>query len=209
VVAGWQANRNLVQDPKNKGDLWSLTLEDKKATPLIATPFDEQHGQVSHDGKWIAYTSDSVGGRKEIFVQPFPTGPGRYQISFHGGDWPRWRRDSKELFFHFIAPNPDVPAIIGAFPGGSLASAMVSASGAAFEPSSPKEIVRINTVNYSHSGGDYQTYAVSADGKNILMVQFVPNAFGGNANQGAGDAVGPDPPLSITVAMNWASSLKK
>jgi len=193
-----------VQDPKNGGDLWVLTLEDKKAAPLIASPFNETRGQISYDGKWIAYTSNST-GRNEVYVQPFPSGSGRYQISFHGGDWPRWRRDGKELFYHMIANTPDTPAIIGAFIGGSLLSAAISANGAAFEPESPKEIVRIIAVNVPHSGGDYQTYAVSADGQRILMVQFA--GFG--STPAAAAATSPDPPLSITVARNWSSSLKK
>ena len=73
----------------------------------------------------------------------------------------------------------------------------------ALEPESPTEILRTWTLNYPHSGGDYQTYAVSADGKRILSLQFVLNT-GPTADPG-----GPDPPLSITVAMNWASALKK
>jgi Tol biopolymer transport system component len=193
-----------VQDPKNGGDLWVLTLEDKKAAPLIASPFYETHGQISSDGKWIAYTSNLT-GRNEVYVQPFPSGSGRYQISFHGGDWPRWRRDGKELFYHAIANTQDAPAIVGAFTGGSLLSAAVTAAGAAFEPGDPKEIVRMLALNFPHSAGDYQTYAVSADGQRILMVQY---AGVSNAPATAA-ATSPDPPLSITVAMNWASSLKK
>jgi len=196
-----------VQDPKNKGDLWVLTLEDKKAAPLISSPFNETHAQISPDGKWIAYTSDSVGGRNEVFVQPFPSGSGRAQISFHGGDWPRWRGDSKELFYHFIASTPDTPVFTGVFAGGSLSSAAVTANGAAIDPGTPKEIVRTIVGNFSHSGGDYPAYAVSADGQRILMFQIVSGS--GSNGAAAGDAVGPDPPLSITVAMNWASSLKK
>ena len=61
-----------VQDPKTKSDLWVLSLADKKATPLVNTPFNETHAQISPDGKWIAYTSDLVGNRREIHVQPFP-----------------------------------------------------------------------------------------------------------------------------------------
>jgi hypothetical protein len=71
-------------------------LSSVKAAPLIATAFNETHGRISPDGKWIAYTSNST-GRNEIYVRPFPSGACRYQISFHGGDWPRWRRDGKEL----------------------------------------------------------------------------------------------------------------
>jgi Tol biopolymer transport system component len=194
------------QDPKSGGDLWVLPLEgDKKPAPLIASPFYETHGQISPDGKWIAYTSNST-GRNEVYVQPFPSGSGRYQISFHGGDWPRWRGDGKELFYHAIATNQDSPAMSGLFRGGSLLSAAVVAKGAAFEPESPKEILRSWGLNYPHSGGDYHNYAVSADGKRILTVQIV-SLF--NVIGPAGDSGSPDPPLSITVAMNWASSIQK
>ena len=194
-----------VQDPKNGGDLWVLPLDgDKKPVPLIATPFNETRGQVSPDGKWIAYTSNST-GRNEVYVQPFPSGSGRYQISFHGGDWPRWRGDSKELFYHTIALTQDTPATTGQFRGGSLLSAAVKANGAVLEPESPKELIRTWGINHAHSGGDYQMYAVSADGKRVLTFQLVVSANGGPA----GDLGGPDPPLSITVAMNWAAGLKK
>jgi eukaryotic-like serine/threonine-protein kinase len=194
-----------VEDPKNGSDLWVLTLEDKKAAPLIASPFNETHGQISADGKWIAYTSNST-GRNEVYVQPFPSGPGRYQISYHGGDWPRWRRDGKELFYHMIANTPDTPAVNSAFRGGSLMSAMVTASGAVFEPGSPKDIVRTGAMNWPHSGGPYQTYDVSDDGQRILTFQL------GNLNSliaALGGLSGIDPPYSITVAVNWPSSLKK
>jgi hypothetical protein len=33
-------------------------------------------------------------------VRSFPTPGGKYQISKDGGNWPRWRRDGKELFFY-------------------------------------------------------------------------------------------------------------
>jgi Tol biopolymer transport system component len=194
------------QDPKNAGDLWVLPLEnDKKPVPLIATPFNETHGQISPDGKWIAYTSNST-GRNEIYVQPFPSGSGRYQISFHGGDWPRWRGDSRELFYHAIGTNQDTPALVGLFRGGSLLSAEVKANGAVLEPGSPKEILRTWGLNYPHAGGDYQMYSVSADGKRVLTVQVVTTTSGA---PGGPDNGSPDVPLSITAAMNWAGSLKK
>ena len=94
-----------VEDLKTGSDLWVLTLEDKKAAPLVATPFSETHGQISPDGKWIAYTSNSKDARNEIYVQPFPTGSGGWQVSNAGGDWPRWRGDSKELFYHSPVSN--------------------------------------------------------------------------------------------------------
>jgi TolB protein len=74
-----------VEDPKTGSDLWVLTTEDKKAAPLVATPFNETHGQISLDGKWIAYTDNSKDGRNEIYVKAFPVGSGGWQVSFSGG----------------------------------------------------------------------------------------------------------------------------
>ena len=55
-------------------------------------------GQVSPDGRWLAYSSNES-GRYETYVQSFPTPGGKWQISKDGGVHPRWRGDSKELFF--------------------------------------------------------------------------------------------------------------
>lgn len=84
--------------------------------------------------------SASSDDMNEIYVQPFPSGSGCYQISFHGGDWPRWRRDGKELFYHAIARNPDTPAETGVNLS-PLLSAAVSHSGAVFEAGNPKDIL--------------------------------------------------------------------
>lgn len=72
---------------------------DRKSVPYLKTPFSEQNGHVSPDGRWIAYQSDES-GRIEVYVRPFPNAPGgKWQISSEGGADPRWRRDGKELFY--------------------------------------------------------------------------------------------------------------
>ena len=96
-----------VQDPKTAGDLWVLPMERRQEArePFLATPADETHAQISPDGKWIAYTSNLT-GRKEVWVRPFPSGLGQWRISpdasTFGGDWPRWNRNGKEIFYHSI-----------------------------------------------------------------------------------------------------------
>jgi Tol biopolymer transport system component len=192
-----------VQDPKTGGDIWMLPLDgDKKPEPLIATMFNETHAQISPDGKWIAYTSNST-GRNEVYVRPFPSGTGQWQISNSGGDWPRWRRDSKELFYHSIGLTLGTPATIGFLPSSPFLSAAIAANGATLEPGSPKDFLRINGINIPHTGGDYQMYDVSADGQRVLYQQYV------NVAVGAVGAVGPDPELNLTFALHWASGLKK
>lgn len=39
-------------------------------------------------------------GRREIYVRAFPGGEGTLRISPGGGDYPRWSRDGKELYFY-------------------------------------------------------------------------------------------------------------
>ena len=186
-----------VRDPKTGGDLWLLPLEgDRKPSPLIATPAAETHGQISPDGKWIAYTSNST-GRNEVYVRPFPSGAGGWQISNRGGDWPRWRRDGKELLYHSLGRTLDAPALTVGFPGPIL-SAAVTARGATLEHESPKEVVRLTALNFPHSGGDYHTYSVSADGQRFLYPQLAPVSAATTAGGGPGAFPG------IIVALNWA-----
>ena len=84
-------------------DLWKLPIGGgRKPVALLNGEFNEFCGVVSPDGRWIAYSSDES-GRAEIYVQLLPEdGPmtGRkWQVSYEGGSWPRWRRDGKELFY--------------------------------------------------------------------------------------------------------------
>jgi DNA-binding winged helix-turn-helix (wHTH) protein/Tol biopolymer transport system component len=85
-------------NPKSKMDIWLLSTADRKPNPYLQTSFNELHGQVSPDGRWLAYTSDESGSW-EVYVQSFPVAGNRRTISTAGGAQPRWRRDGKELFF--------------------------------------------------------------------------------------------------------------
>ncbi len=60
------------------------------AKESIVTPAQDDTGRFSPDGKWIAYTSDES-GRNEVYVRPFPTGGGRWQVSTDGAEWIEWR----------------------------------------------------------------------------------------------------------------------
>jgi len=83
-------------------DIWTLRLgqagTESAAQPLLNSAANEAWAEISPDGKWLAYGSDSS-GRVEVYVQPFP-GPGqRQQVSFGDGDSPLWSRNGRELFF--------------------------------------------------------------------------------------------------------------
>ena len=77
-----------------------LDLQKKTApTNILADEFGERSPKISPDGNWLAYESDETGA-SEIFVRPFPAGPGKRQISNGGGAFPLWSSQGSELFFH-------------------------------------------------------------------------------------------------------------
>jgi len=75
---------------------------DRKPYAFLSTPFNEQGGVFSPDGRWVAYQSNES-GRDEIYVRPFPGPGGQWQVSTAGGSDPRWRPDGKELYY--LAPD--------------------------------------------------------------------------------------------------------
>ncbi|HEV8231125.1 MAG TPA: protein kinase, partial [Thermoanaerobaculia bacterium] len=76
--------------------------------PLIATNANESGAALSPNGRWIAYLSDETGA-EEVYVQSFPAGNERQQVSVGGGAQPRWRGDGKELFY--ISPDRKVMSL--------------------------------------------------------------------------------------------------
>jgi hypothetical protein len=82
--------------------------------PFVVTAADETHGQFSHDGRWIAYTTDES-GRREVVVEGFApdrvpaAAVGKWTISTAGGDKPRWSRNGRELYY--IAPDRKLMAV--------------------------------------------------------------------------------------------------
>jgi len=65
---------------------------------LMSGPFSLYGAVVSPDGRWLAYVS-SEGGQPGIFVRPYPSGEGRWQISTPQGFEPRWSGTGRELFY--------------------------------------------------------------------------------------------------------------
>ncbi len=73
--------------------VWSYASAHHNAGGAVFQPSRPNQAQ-----RWIAYTSDES-GRNEVYLQSFPDGNQKLQISASGGDSPLWRADGKELFF--------------------------------------------------------------------------------------------------------------
>ena len=124
-----------IQLPPAGFHLYALPLAgDRKPVPLVNTEFISHEGQLSPNGRWLAYRSFES-GRSEVYVQGFAPDPskprGKWQISITGGELPRWRRDGKELFYHF---------------GNTFFAVDVKTEGASFEAGIPRPLFDAATV---------------------------------------------------------------
>ena len=141
------------QSPKGDVDLWALPLTGNRTPfPVVQTPFIEDEGQFSPDGRWIAYQSNKS-GQDEIYVQAYPGPAGSQLVSTEGGSQPRWRRDGAELFY--VAANNMLMVV-------SIGSAMEQR----LSTSKPVPLFRTRL-----EAGDQpkQQYAVAPDGQRFLM----------------------------------------
>ena len=152
-----------------------------KVRPLVQTPFVEENGEISPDGRWLAYDSDES-GRFEIYMGPFPdVNSGHWQVSPGGGTKPLWARDRQELFH--VAPS------------GALMSVHVD-RGATWSAGWPTRLFE-GPYFFGDAGNSARTYDVSPDGKRFLMIKPV-----GGFDQTAA-------PASLVVVQNWFEELKR
>jgi Tol biopolymer transport system component len=143
--------------------LWVLPLSpvaERKSALYLKGQSNLRNAQFSPDGKWVVYASTEA-GQPEIFVQSFPTPEARVQVSSGGGNFPRWRKDGKELFYRAL--------------DGKLMAAAVRAGGSTLQFATPAPLFRLTDPVGLHA----YPYDVSADGQRILAL--VPEASEGAA----------------------------
>jgi serine/threonine protein kinase len=125
-------------------------------TRFLTSKGNETNGQISPDGKWVAYASDES-GNWEIYVTSFPGAAGKWQVSRGGGTEPRWRGDGKEIFY------------IGS--SGMLTAVPVSID-AGFATTTPTPLFQIQS-RAQISSTDIFSYDVAKDGKRFLVNRYV------------------------------------
>jgi len=95
-IVVWRSKNTTIA---GSGDIWIFPFSGAgKPFPFLQTQFDEYPAVFSPDGRWVAYASNES-GRYEVYVTSFPMPGSKWQISTAGGNWPRWRRDGRELFY--------------------------------------------------------------------------------------------------------------
>jgi Tol biopolymer transport system component len=144
-------------DNKTRTDLWVLpVVGDRKPRSFLRTDSNEQWGQFSPNGQWVAYQSNES-GRFEIYVLPFSGPGGKKMVSTSGGIHPRWSRDGTELFY--LAPD------------GTLTSARIVVTGQTIEPGVPVPLFPTRIVGGGGNLAGYRhQYDVAPDGRFLINV---------------------------------------
>lgn len=88
----------LVADPQTLLNIWAMPLTGgRKPFAVVESPREDLNGQISPNGRWLAYQSNES-GRHEVSVRRFPNGI-PVQVSVEGGTQPRWSADGRELYY--------------------------------------------------------------------------------------------------------------
>jgi Tol biopolymer transport system component len=131
--------------------LFDLILRDLRGAgaerTLVGSGEDDSFGQISPDGRWLAWASDES-GQYEVYIAPFP-GPGALvQVSRAGGSQPRWRPSGGELFFKT--------------PDNTLVAVPIESGSGTFSVGAPVPLFQVvEFVGW--------TYDVAADGERFLV----------------------------------------
>jgi tricorn protease len=136
-------------------NLMALPLKGDNRKPILIaqSSAQEKNGRFSPNSQWIAYQSDELGNRNEIFLQPFPEPTSeRRRASIDGGSSPEWGPEGKELYF--LSPDNHLMA----------ATVTYSENGRSVELGKPAPLFSLPL------GADY---TVSADGQRFLIIEPV------------------------------------
>jgi serine/threonine-protein kinase len=127
----------------------------------VATSFTELNGEISPDGRWLAYQSNES-GLMEVYVRPFPSvGDGRWQLSNGGGATPAWSRTTQELFYTNGDTMMRVPFV----------------TSPTFSAGRPEQLFR--GLPFASGGG--RSFDVAPDGKRFIAVKDVGRTDDGPA----------------------------
>ena len=175
---------NVQRGSTSEWDIWTLSVDDGETQSLYDTPGTTYQGaELSPNGEWLAYQSDSSTGTTDIYVEPFPPTGSRHRISQDGGLYPLWSPEGSELFYR---PSAGVTRI-------TLRSVdIVTEPAFAFSNEQTLPIEGFTVV------GSYRDYDMSPDGERLLMV-FPAD------RPDSGEPARPQ----INIVLNWFEELKE
>jgi Tol biopolymer transport system component len=164
-----------VQGHETQEDIWYTTLDGSgEPKPFRVTAARETKPRISPDGRYVAYVSDES-GQREIYLTLFPSGEGKWQVSIGGGNYPRWGKSGRKLYYRYdacdvveVTVQTDPTLVLG----------------------KPVQLTDCAALNLTQRG--FATYEVSQDGEKFLMLQS------NNPDRETID-------VGITVVQSWAT----
>jgi len=149
IAGSWSGDGRLLAFQANQNVM--VREADGTIKAALTTPAFEREGRFAPGGRWLAYRSNET-GRDEVYVQSYPPGSGKWQISTDGGAQPMWAPGGRELFYKS---------------GNRLMIADVE-MGTTFKAGTPRLLVEMPLPE--RSAGDPSRFAVTPDGKRFLVI---------------------------------------
>ncbi|HET7451167.1 MAG TPA: protein kinase, partial [Thermoanaerobaculia bacterium] len=182
VAEDWSRDGRFIvyrsYDPKQQEGIRLLTVGSRAPAATLPGTAQGSNAQISPDGGWILFLS-SESGRREIYVQRFPDGAAREQVSVDGGGSPRWSPDGKEIFFVSL--------------DGKMMAASFDSAGAIPKISLPRPLFPVSRVQLEegYPGTQASDWDVAPDGRFLMLLPVSEK-----------DAT------VLTVVLNWAAGLE-
>ena len=111
-------------------DLWITPIAGGAPRRLIRDRFSEYGGEVSPDGRWIAYLSNEA-GVDDVYLQSFPAPGHKTRVSTGGANRVWWMPGSDELCYRTL--------------NGPLMGARLTRQGDEIEVAEPRLVLRFPT----------------------------------------------------------------
>ena len=137
-------------------DIWLAPLEGSSGPrAFVATEAAEWSGQVSPDGRWLAYWARDTFGGVDVYVISFPDGDRKLQVTQGGGGYPLWSHDGTELFYY----HEDAYYVVEVTSGASLSFG------------TPEKLFK---GEYGVDDDFGRDYCVAPDGRFLMMKPLLP-----------------------------------
>jgi len=151
--------------------------EDDDSADFVHNSVCNDFPALSPDGRWVAYSANFVG-----VVERFPEGGERHQLSGGVGQFPRWSRDGRTVYYQT---------------GDSTLAVTVQTTGT-LSVSRPRLLFR---ADFMQVGVGRRNVDVGPNGRFVAVVNR-ESAGGSSGAQGA-------LPGSVVIIQDWASELKR
>jgi serine/threonine-protein kinase len=150
---------------------------------LMTKAADIDWGQISPDGRSIAYNSDES-GQPEVYVVTYPKLESKVKVSAAGGRHPQWSLDGRELYYRENATAQDPRPLSQRV---KLMAVPVETS-PAFKAGTPHMLFQGPYFDSAHD------YALTPDGKGFILIRESQPALA---------------PGELKVVLHWNEELKR